>query len=448
MAGAALLLVLAFVLAFVHPTRSSAPSLRAALETVMTVAALSGATLIRGQFLHTRRLRQLLILSGLILLALTEFFANALPAGLQLPSGPGFTAAVPLGQMMIAVLFALSARSPSDKVVLRSAQPVLLGIGLAVAAFIVAELGGLLLRGQLMLGPSRNDIIDRVHRHPLGFVVLLLTVGLYIWAAGEFARRGRIEQNGVLPLFGLAALLLGLARLYSLSMPLVSANSVSLREGIRLFASGVIFVAALRGHRELRAAVAHAAAAAERRRVAQDLHDGLAQDLAFIAAQGTKLAAELGQEHPVMQAARHALAVSREAIGELSELTSSSSRETLDAIAHELSERFSVGIVVDVAPDVVLDAETQDQVGRITREAIANAVRHGDAQRVFVCLKRTTDAKVLRVIDDGSGVNGGQTSLREGFGFRSMRDRAATLNGVLTVRTGGSRGTELEVVFP
>jgi signal transduction histidine kinase len=210
----------------------------------------------------------------------------------------------------------------------------------------------------------------------------------------------------------------------------------------------VIFAAALRGHRELRAAVARAAAAAERRRVAQDLHDGLAQDLAFIAAQGAKMADEFGDEHPVMQAARHALAVSRDTISELSEFTSSSTREALEAIAHELSGRFRVGVVVDVNPDVVLDAETRDHVSRITREAIANAARHGNAQRVLVSVKRTTEATVLRVVDDGFGITSGPNAPREGFGFRSMRDRAAALNGVLTVRSGLPRGTELEVVFP
>jgi signal transduction histidine kinase len=231
-------------------------------------------------------------------------------------------------------------------------------------------------------------------------------------------------------------------------MPTVPFDAVSPREGIRLFASVVIFAAALRGHRELRAAVARAAAAAERRRVAQDLHDGLAQDLAFIAAQGAKMADEFGDEHPVMQAARHALAVSRDTISELSEFTSSSTREALEAIAHELSGRFRVGVVVDVNPDVVLDAETRDHVSRITREAIANAARHGNAQRVLVSVKRTTEATVLRVVDDGFGITSGPNAPREGFGFRSMRDRAAALNGVLTVRSGLPRGTELEVVFP
>jgi signal transduction histidine kinase len=244
------------------------------------------------------------------------------------------------------------------------------------------------------------------------------------------------------------ALLLGAARIYTLSLPFISPETVSLREGLRFIGFGVIFYAVLRRDFEIRARAASAAAAAERRRVAQDLHDSLAQDLAFIAAHEPRMAEELGEVHPVTLAARHALAVSRQTISELSDSRSISPREALDAIAHELGERFGMRVVVHVAHDVGLAWQAKEQVARITREAIANAARHGGARHVFVTLKRTDLGTGLRVIDDGCGIGEEFEATDEGFGISSMRERVASLGGTLTLRRAGADGTELEVLIP
>jgi signal transduction histidine kinase len=119
----------------------------------------------------------------------------------------------------------------------------------------------------------------------------------------------------------------------------------------------------------------------------------------------------------------------------------------LEAIAYELAGRFGAEIVVDVAPDAVLAADALDQVGRIAREAIVNAARHGDARNILVSLKRTNDAFVLRVVDDGRGMAAAPDAPVEGFGIRSMRDRAAAVGGSLTIRPARASGTEVEVVF-
>jgi signal transduction histidine kinase len=217
--------------------------------------------------------------------------------------------------------------------------------------------------------------------------------------------------------------------------------------GLRLLAFGFIFAAALLRDLELRNAATRAATFAERRRVAQDLHDGLAQDLAFIAAHGAQMAAEYGDEHPLTRAARHALAVSRDTITELSDTASQSPRETLEAIAHELGARFGAQIIVDVEPDAVLAAESRNQIGRITREAIANAARHGGAHHIHVSLKRRRAFWLLRIVDDGSGFGSWNGAPQEGFGITSMRERAAALGGTFSLGRAGSRATVLEVRF-
>jgi signal transduction histidine kinase len=416
---------------------------------MMTLVALAAAALLREHFLQTRRLRKLIMLSAVVTLALTEFFANALSAALHLRSAGGLIAAFPLGQLMGAAMLLAAARTPSDRLVLGLKRPILTTLAAAIGVCGVAELGGWLLRRQLLLtGPTSQSGIQHAVRHPIGFAVLLGTAGLFVWAAAEFARRARLEENRVLPLLGQGALLLGAARLYYLALPWVSPEAISLREGLRLVAFGFIFSGTLRRDLEIRAAATRAAAAAERRRVAQDLHDGLAQDLAFIAAHGARMAEQFGDDHPISVAARHALAISREKISDLSDPRSTSPREVLETIAHELGQRFGMSVVVDVPPDAALAVGIREQVGRIIREAIANAARHGGAKHVLVTMPRRSTGTAIRVVDDGRGIRDGFGQADEGFGISSMRDRIAALGGTLTLRRARVRGTELEIRLP
>jgi signal transduction histidine kinase len=179
--------------------------------------------------------------------------------------------------------------------------------------------------------------------------------------------------------------------------------------------------------------------------VAQDLHDGICQDLALIAAYSAQMATDLGEEHPVTVATRRALAVSRETIGELSDPARATTVEALEAVAHELRDRF--GIAIAVLGDVDFDAApvVREQITRIAREAIANAARHGSAKNVRISLQEMSNGLSLRIDDDGCGIS---PMVPEGFGIGSMRERATAIGGSLTVRSGGEGGTELEVVLP
>jgi signal transduction histidine kinase len=216
---------------------------------------------------------------------------------------------------------------------------------------------------------------------------------------------------------------------------------------LRLLAFGAIMVAGIRYELAARAELARAAALAERRRVARDLHDGLAQDLAFIAAHGAGIAATEGAEHPVAIAARRALTITREKISELSDDEATTAREALCSVAHELRDRFQIAIDVDAPDDPDMLVSQREDMARIVREAIANAARHGRAETVAVSLRRTPVGVVLRVCDDGCGINA-VGDKPEGFGIRSMRERAAAHGASLRVGPRPTGGTELEVRLP
>jgi signal transduction histidine kinase len=213
-------------------------------------------------------------------------------------------------------------------------------------------------------------------------------------------------------------------------------------------AFALLLAAAATMERRVRARLSQSAALAERRRVARDLHDGLAQDLAFIAAHGPLIAQDMGDDHPVVIAVRRALAVSRNTISELSDPAGATAHESLEAVAQELRDRFDVAIAVDTHLDADLPPHSREHVTRIAREAIANAARHGEARNVIVSLRTEASGVALRVVDDGRGIGADGEAVLEGFGLRSMRERAAALGGQLSVRPARRGGTELEVVLP
>ncbi len=183
----------------------------------------------------------------------------------------------------------------------------------------IAELGGLLLRSRLTSGGGMTGHdFEAATDHPIGLVLAVMAAGLVAFAAVRTVGGDRTNRDGVTLLLGAAMIMFVGARLNYLVLPTPGIGWVTAREGLRILAYGLFFAAALRQEATIRRTIANSAAAAERRRIARDLHDGLAQDLAFIAAHGARIAQEAGEDHPLAIAARRALAVSRGAIADLS----------------------------------------------------------------------------------------------------------------------------------
>ena len=425
-----------------------APAVRAALEMTTTLFALAGAWLLRAQFAHSRRLRDLLLLGGFLVLGLMNFWTAALPAALSLRTGTYFPAAEFWSELAVGVIFAGSAFVPSHRLVTGSQHPLAVTSLLGLLTLVVAAVGGLLLGGQAQDATTEATTFAGAFTHLQLLLLALAAVGPLAYAATGFARRHRMEADRVAVLLTIAMMLLAVVSLSHLVTLSLSPGYVGPSEGIRVIAFALLLASAATSERRVRARLARSAALAERRRVARDLHDGLAQDLAFIAAHGPRIALEMGDEHPVVIAARRALAISRNTISELSDPAGATAHESLEAVAQELRDRFDVAIAVDAHLDADLPPRAREHVTRIAREAIANAARHGGARNVIVSLRNGSSGVELRVVDDGCGIGAEGEAAPEGFGLRSMRERAAALGGHLSVRPARRGGTELEVVLP
>ncbi|MFC4054403.1 GAF domain-containing sensor histidine kinase [Actinomadura syzygii] len=197
---------------------------------------------------------------------------------------------------------------------------------------------------------------------------------------------------------------------------------------------------------------------AERNRMARELHDAVAQKL-FSLRLTARTASALAERDPartireleqVERLAAEALAELRAVIFELrpADLADglvSSLRKHVEVLdrAHEAEVR----IAADEA--VVLPEEHEAVAFRITQEALYNALRHAKARTVEVRLGTADGQAVLEVADDGTGFDPADTAEpQNGLGLASMRDRAYSIGGDLTIDAAPGRGTTVRLEVP
>jgi signal transduction histidine kinase len=410
------------------------PGGRTLVEIAIASSMLVSAWWLVIKFMRRGRLSNLLTAAGLLALTAQNFLVFGLPVLVD-PHAGRIVGNDPLGAWpIVAGLFAMAAFTPRDLTVRRGEESVfataVIGASLLLTILISVRPGS-------MWAPSGLRV-----DHVVVAVVLLLTAGV------GFSRSALQESR---PMIGAclaaASILLAAAWSYDLLSPSASAGTLSGRDCLRLMVGGLILAVALLTRRRVIRADTAELAARERRRLVRDLHDGMAQDLAFIAAHGERLAAELGPDHPLVIAARRALATCRGAIVDLSAASASSAGDALRQVADELSSRHHVRIVVEADEQDDLSQNEREELVRIAREAIVNAVEHGGARTVVASLKTHGRHLSLHVSDDGCGIEPRASSdVSRGLGLRTMGERAATLGGQLTVKRRPEGGTRIELV--
>jgi signal transduction histidine kinase len=439
---------IAVAVELLRPVHAVNPGARAALETTITLSAIFSAGLLMANLGRRRQVLDLLLLCALLAASLTDFVfrtAPALSGRVGLESG----GSARLGcELVVSLTFAAAAFAPRKTIPNPSRGPVTWAVVAGAGTLILGGLLEQLTSSQWVPRTLKDAGIAGNPSHPvvLGMHIAVAAV-LIVSALAFFARSRRGELDGGL-LAGASFLLAG-ASLQYLAMPGVATDWVTPREGLRLAAYVLLLGGAYARYAKIRRYEAHAAIGSERERIARDLHDGLVQDLACIAAQGQRLGLRLGPEHPLMVATRHALAASRGAIADLWASTAPTTEAALRLIADELEHRFDVQVQVRIETDTALTADNdleppqREHLVRIAREAIINAALHGTARHVDVVLLRRGRDLLLRVCDDGRGITDAE---RSGFGLRTMRARAASLGGQLSAHPRADGGTELELV--
>ena len=125
--------------------------------------------------------------------------------------------------------------------------------------------------------------------------------------------------------------------------------------------------------------------------------------------------------------------------------------EPLDVTLRRAAEGVAsrMGATVDVTTDgkVQLPTAARQSIERIVREAVGNAVRHGQAEHVDVEI--TADDSVrIAVVDNGRGFDMERKRRADAFGLISMRERAEGLGGALSITSAPGEGCRVDVVVP
>ena len=191
----------------------------------------------------------------------------------------------------------------------------------------------------------------------------------------------------------------------------------------------------------------------ERRRLANELHDGAVQSLSGVALllDAGLNSIEEGRGEEAQQIIRRALERHRATIGELRNLSFNLEPVVLRdqgfapavrALTDQIGLAHNVRVEVDVEAADQLAEKTQAAMYQIIREALDQAVHRGPPQTLSVTMRQTSDGGLETAIADDAPGERRRRSLEE------LEERARTLNGVLTVDQDEEAGTTVRVVLP
>jgi signal transduction histidine kinase len=273
------------------------------------------------------------------------------------------------------------------------------------------------------------------------------------FAAIGYTRAGRRLADPFVGSLAAVLTLLFFGQAHAMLVPSVASDYVTTGDAFRLVGYGLLMSSLVwRTVTEL----GERKARSERLRLSRDLHDGLAQQLAFLRLRLGRAAEEApgtaGRAQHLAVAQRLVEAASLETRQAISALRAERvSWDALDKALTTFAENFSQDHAVDVrvwaepstaSVDGVLEAELL----RILHEACSNAVRHGRAGRIVADVSVVHRALRLVIHDDGTGFEA--TKPQPGLGLRSIAERVQWRGGELLIKSAPGQGTSIRVSLP
>lgn len=202
-----------------------------------------------------------------------------------------------------------------------------------------------------------------------------------------------------------------------------------------------------------------AAVLEERTRIAQEIHDSLAQYLVAISTRlelaSGSLPANLdscsSNLHMAQNLAREGLGEARRAVWALvpAALEQENLAGALRKMVSNLNETTptEIRLTVEGSPQR-LAQDTESNLFRISQEAINNALRHAEAEQIQIRLAYQPEKVTLSIQDDGNGLGSRENGAARGFGLVSLRERAKRAGGEATILSQPGMGTQVVVEVP
>lgn len=194
---------------------------------------------------------------------------------------------------------------------------------------------------------------------------------------------------------------------------------------------------------------------AERQRIAQDLHDGIQQQLVVLRMQVGAARREMEQDPSRVGEVCDRLAQS---IDHLLDQLRTTGQELFPAILRDrglgpalfsLTARLELPVDLTFDPDPLprVDGEVEVNAYFLVSEAVLNAFKHAQASRLEVAVRIDEDHVYVSVQDDGDGFDPYDEDAHRG-GIVHMRDRVQALGGVLDLTSAPGEGTRVDAAFP
>jgi two-component system sensor histidine kinase UhpB len=196
-----------------------------------------------------------------------------------------------------------------------------------------------------------------------------------------------------------------------------------------------------------------AAQEAERQRIAGELHDEVGQSMTGVLLLLEQLAREVPKDRrDVFGEAQEA---TRKSIDEVRRIAQELRPELLEhlglvsalkSLAKRFTDQAGLELEWDFAPALPpLTPDAELALYRVAQESLTNVARHAQASRVWVSLQPGRESVVLRVVDDGSGMNG---RVKNAGGLRGMRERAVLIGAALAIKPARTGGVEVRLEVP
>lgn len=217
-----------------------------------------------------------------------------------------------------------------------------------------------------------------------------------------------------------------------------------------------------KSHQELQAltAVQESIQEEERKRIARELHDELAQKLTVLKLQLQALAAAVHASAPALTQQLADMNLLLNDTARAVKLIATHLRPVvldelglvpaLRGLVDEFAERTRVDCEFSVHPeDLSVDSRLATALYRMVQESLTNVARHAAATEVVVSLYGDPSGKIiLDINDNGKGMTGDSQAKRRSFGLIGMRERAAMLGGQMNITSAPGAGTAIEIVIP
>jgi signal transduction histidine kinase len=425
------------------------PAQQVALETTASLVTLLAGFLVFGRLRRNSGRNELALVTALAVITLSNVIFVLLPmlTG-SATANPAVWAAI-IGRLVGSLLFAVAAFVPRARLGRpRRAQGLAaIGVlGILVLTAVLPRVAGSRLPQATVLAVGPHTHGD-LHASPALAVVQFAAAVLAVAAAVGYLRRYERLGDEFSGWLAIAAIFAVTSHFSYVLNPTIYSPQVSGGDIFRLCFYAVLLTGSMREISSYWHTLAAVTVAEERRRISGDLHDGLSQELAYLARnlsglQGTADEATLRQLQVGVDRARLA---AREAVDIVAVPVRLTIADALAEAAGEAAQRLGLDLDLDLTPGIAMAPARADALVRIAGEALTNVAKHSGSHQVSLILRRHHGRVRMRVRDAGQGFDTGVRCA--GFGLTSMRDRARSVGGEVRISSKPGAGTQVEATL-